>query len=145
MSEARKKTDEEIQRVLKLGLTELPALRAATKDWGLADFDNAEKFQTVLAHLPDAKTTVFANLRELRAELMRRDEARAAALRNRDMVTLLSAKIDELKRPYWTGTLTFWVAFAAMVIAWLAWLYPGGPGRMLSAFASWLASKGVIS
>lgn len=144
MSEARKKPDAEIERVLKLGLTEMATLRKETKDWGLADFDHTEKCHAVLAHLPEAKTMVFGNLRELRAELVRKDEARAAAFRHRDTVSLLSAKIDELKRPYWTGTLTFWVAFAAMVIAWLAWLYPGAPDRVLLWLASSIKSAGPL-
>lgn len=127
MSEARKKPDNEIERVLKLGLTEIAPLRRETKDWGLADFDHTENFHAVLADSPDKKAIVFDNLKELRNELLRKNDAKAAALRHRDTVSLLSAKIDELKRPYWTGTITFWVAFAAMVIAWLSWLYPNGP------------------
>jgi hypothetical protein len=138
MSEARKKPDAEIERVLKLGLTEMAPLRRETKDWGLADFDHTENFQAVLADAPETRAIVFSHLKELRNELMRKNEAKAAALRHRDTVALLSTKIDELKRPYWTGTLTFWVALSAMIIAWLAWLYPHAPDRILLQLDSWV-------
>jgi len=144
MSEARKKPDAEIERVLKLGLTEMVSLRKETKDWGLADFDHAERCHALLAHSPELEVAVFSNLRDLRFELMRKDEAKAAALRHRDTVSLLSAKIDELKRPYWTGTLTFWVAFTAMIIAWLAWFYPHAPSHVLLWLDSLTKSAGPL-
>ena len=128
MSEERKKPDAEIQRVLKLGLTEIGALRKETRDWGLADFDYTEKCTAILAAQPGIKATVYNNLKDLRLEVLRKNEAKAAALRHRDTVALLSARLDDVKRSHWTAIPTFLLALAALIFAWLAWYYPGGQG-----------------
>lgn len=131
----RNADDVYIREILK-GYPKEPSARRFTKTWALADFDFA--LDCVESCAPAVVLTLWIMLlRRLRDErlaeeiqarsdaitIARHDEAEKANERRHNALT---KRLDDLKRPHWSVTPTFWItvisAAAAIAAAYFAWL-----------------------
>jgi hypothetical protein len=116
----RNVSDSEVDRVISC--ISLPSqdtdLRRGTAAWSVADFDYAiDRGPFFHRNSWDAVRGPYQSLRQERAEA----DARASAQEMESQRHVeITSHLRELKKPHWTVTPGFWVAFAAMVFAAIA-------------------------
>ncbi len=118
----------EVQRVLRLRTTDRYTLRDMTKSWTTEFFEYAEQRAPTEFGMDISGLMSMDIIREYGREQAQRERHKTEdsdrERLHQELMTSVRSKLDELKKPHWTMTPTFWVAVAAATISLAAWLFP---------------------